>query len=287
MNIVILGPTASGKTHIAYDIAKKYNGILISADSRQVYRYLDIGSNKERFTDIPTYLIDLINPDQRYNAYQFKIDAQKIIKENKGKLIVIVGGTYLYIKSLIYNLQLGDKPNIEQRKELEKKDITYIQNLLKQKAPQFFTKINNSDLNNKRRLIRYLEVDLDNMVKRRPKMENGYILIQNNISKEDIIKNIQSRTKMMMQKGLIDECKKVLSIGYSKNDPGLQMIGYKEAIGYIDGKIHNIEELEEKINKSTIKLAKKQITFLKQDKNIIHMPSQEIIEKIDKYINKS
>ncbi len=285
MNIVILGPTASGKTRIAYDIAKKYNGILISADSRQVYKYLDIGSNKERFTDIPTYLIDLITPDHRYNAYQFKIDAQKVIKENKEKLIVIVGGTYLYIKSLIYNLQLGDKPNIEQRKKLENKDITYIQNLLKQKAPQFFTKINNSDLNNKRRLIRYLEIDLNNMG-RTPKIENGDILIQNNISKEDIITNIQSRTKMMMQKGLIDECKKVLSIGYSKNDPGLQMIGYKETIEYIEGKIHNIEDLEEKINKSTIKLAKKQITFLKQDKNVIHIPSNEIIQTVDKYIGK-
>lgn len=285
MNIVILGPTASGKTRIAYDIAKKYNGILISADSRQVYKYLDIGSNKERFTDIPTYLIDLITPDHRYNAYQFKIDAQKVIKENKEKLIVIVGGTYLYIKSLIYNLQLGDKPNIEQRKKLENKDITYIQNLLKQKAPQFFTKINNSDLNNKRRLIRYLEIDLNNMG-RTPKIENGYVLIQNNISKEEIIKNIQSRTKMMMQKGLIDECKKVLSIGYSKNDPGLQMIGYKETIEYIEGKIHNIEDLEEKINKSTIKLAKKQITFLKQDKNVIHIPSQDIIQTIEGYIIK-
>jgi tRNA dimethylallyltransferase len=285
VNIVILGPTASGKTRIAYDIAKKYNGILISADSRQVYKYLDIGSNKERFTDIPTYLIDLITPDHRYNAYQFKIDAQKVIKENKEKLIVIVGGTYLYIKSLIYNLQLGDKPNIEQRKKLENKDITYIQNLLKQKAPQFFTKINNSDLNNKRRLIRYLEIDLNNMG-RTPKIENGDILIQNNISKEDIITNIQSRTKMMMQKGLIDECKKVLSIGYSKNDPGLQMIGYKETIEYIEGKIHNIEDLEEKINKSTIKLAKKQITFLKQDKNVIHIPSNEIIQTVDKYIGK-
>lgn len=285
MKIVILGPTASGKTHIAYKIAKKYNGILISADSRQVYKYLDIGSNKERFIDIPTYLIDIITPDQRYNAYQFQIDANKIIKENKDKPIIIVGGTYLYIKSLIYNLKLGEIPNISQRKELETKELAHIQNLLKIKNPIFFSKLNNSDLHNKRRLIRYLEIDLSNIGKEL-KLNPDYKLIQSSIPKEDIIKNIQSRTKTMIKQGLIDECKKVLSIGYSKNDPGLQMIGYKETLEYIEGKIHNIEDLENRINKSTIHLMKKQITFLKQDTNISNIPPKDIIQTIDKYINK-
>ncbi len=276
--IVIVGGTASGKTSLAYNIAKTFDGEIISSDSRQVYKYLDIGSSKERFKDIKTHLIDIINPDQRYSAFLFKQDAKKIIKdiELKGKIPIIVGGTGLYTKALVYNLSLGKSPNFKLRKELKNKTKEELQNTLYSINPRFKEILNNSDINNKVRLIRYIE---KGEITKDQFKNKEYLQVQINIDKEEVIKRIKNRTDNMIESGIIDETLNVLKLGYKKDDPGLCMIGYKESIEFIENKI-NQQELIEKINKNTINLLKRQITYFRNDKNIHTLDSDKILDFI-------
>ncbi|MHB8443569.1 MAG: tRNA (adenosine(37)-N6)-dimethylallyltransferase MiaA [Patescibacteria group bacterium] len=285
--IVIVGGTASGKTKLAYDIAKTINGEIISADSRQVYRYLDIGSSKERFKDVETHLIDIINPDQRYSAFLFKNDAKKIIKdiELKGKTPIIVGGTGLYTRALVYNLSLGKNPDFKLRKELGSKTKEELQYILYSINPKFKEILNNSDINNKVRLIRYIEKGeiIQNEFGPESSENNEYIQVQINIEKEKIIKRIRNRTDNMIKLGLVDETLGVLKLGYKKDAPGLCMIGYKESIEFIEHKLTH-EELIEKINKNTINLLKRQITYFGNDKNIYTIDYNKILDFINMHI---
>ncbi|MHB8362776.1 MAG: tRNA (adenosine(37)-N6)-dimethylallyltransferase MiaA [Patescibacteria group bacterium] len=285
--IVIVGGTASGKTKLAYDIAKTINGEIISADSRQVYRYLDIGSSKERFEDVKTHLIDIINPDQRYSAFLFKNDAKKIIKdiELKGKTPIIVGGTGLYTRALVYNLSLGKNPDFKLRKELESKTKEELQDILYSINPKFKEILNNSDINNRVRLIRYIEKGeiIQNEFGPESSENNEYIQVQINIEKEEIIKRIRNRTDNMIKLGLVDETLGVLKLGYKKDAPGLCMIGYKESVEFIEHKLTH-EELIEKINKNTINLLKRQITYFGSDKNIYTIDYNKILDFINMHI---
>ncbi len=290
--IVIVGGTASGKTNLAYNIAKNINGEIISADSRQVYKYLDIGSSKERFEDIKTHLIDIITPDQRYSAFLFKNDTKKIIQEIelKGKIPIIVGGTGLYTRALVYNLSLGKNPDFKLRKELEGKTKEELQDILYSINPKFKEILNNSDRNNKIRLIRYIEkgeITDDNFGsgsnRSRSFENNEYIQVQIDMNKDEIIKRIRNRTNNMIKLGLIDETSNVLGLGYSKEDPGLSMIGYKEAIEFIENKI-NQQELIDKINQSTINLLKRQLTYFGGDKNILTLEDNKILDFIKTHI---
>jgi tRNA dimethylallyltransferase len=285
--IVIVGGTASGKTKLAYDIAKTINGEIISADSRQVYRYLDIGSSKERFEDVKTHLIDIINPDQRYSAFLFKNDAKKIIKdiELKGKTPIIVGGTGLYTRALVYNLSLGKNPDFKLRKELESKTKEELQDILYSINPKFKEILNNSDINNRVRLIRYIEKGeiIQNEFDPESSENNEYIQVQINIEKEEIIKRIRNRTDNMIKLGLVDETLGVLKLGYKKDAPGLCMIGYKESVEFIEHKLTH-EELIEKINKNTINLLKRQITYFGSDKNIYTIDYNKILDFINMHI---
>lgn len=285
--IVIVGGTASGKTKLAYNIAKSINGEIISADSRQVYRYLNIGSSKERFEDVKTHLIDIINPDQRYSAFLFKNDAKKIIKdiELRDKIPIIVGGTGLYTRALVYNLSLGRNPDFKLRKKLETKTKEELQDILYSINPKFKEILNNSDINNKVRLIRYIEKGEITQNEFGPESfaNNEYIQVQINIKKDEIIKRIRNRTNNMIKLGLIDETLGVLKLGYKKDAPGLCMIGYKESIEFIEHKLTH-EELIEKINKNTINLLKRQITYFGSDKNIYTIDYNKILDFINMHI---
>ncbi len=282
MRLVILGPTGAGKTEVSYDIATLFSGEIISADSSQVYKYLNIGTNKEIFPDIKTHLVDIINPNEIYNTHRFIKDSTKIITsaEKEQKNIILTGGTNFYIKSLIYSMNFG---KIDKKKESEYSTLNKdeLQKILKDKDKEFYLSLNNSDKNNRRRLLRYISLDTLNK-DRKEIFDNRYTLLEIKTNTYDLIKKIEDRTHKMIDLGILDEIEYVFSLGYSINDPGLQIIGYRECIDYIQGKIKNKKELEEEINHSTRKLIKKQYTFLYKIKNKVSLNKEDIIPFIQK-----
>ena len=216
--IIILGPTATGKTKLAVEIAEKYNGEIISADSRQVYKYLDIGTGKdlEDYKNIPYHLIDIIEPSINYSVYTFQKDFIKSYKKiiKKGKKPILCGGTGLYIESLLLNYDLSNSPppNHNLRDQLNQKNILEL--------IEYFKKINNNIIQNpkmdtKNRIIRNIEICL-NKNKTHSKKQNilpikNYKAIGIFPSREIVKKNITTRLEKRLDEGLIQEVKNLLN----------------------------------------------------------------------------
>lgn len=272
--IVIVGPTASGKTSLAIKLARRYHGQIISADSRQIYRGMNIGTaqpNKKQLLQIKHHLIGCINPDQPFSLADFIQLANKKITYLLSKNItpIIVGGTGLYISALIDNYQLpSGKIDLELRKKLAKKTPQQLMTLLRKKDPQTAQII---DQNNKRRLVRALEYVLTNKKsfsanQQKKTSDYQYQIIGLNPGKEKLEHNIRLRTKEMIKNGLVAETKKLLK-KYSASLPALQTIGYQEIIQYLDNKI-SLTQAEELINIHTRQYAKRQMTWFKRDPRI-------------------
>jgi len=265
--LVVLGPTASGKTDLALSLAKKFNGELVSADSRMIYEGMDIGTNKpEEFH----HMVDIVSPDQEFSVAFYKKMALEKIGEiiEKGKLPILVGGTGLYIKSIVENLDFPSvKADKKLRKELEKKtteELFRMYKKLDKKGAQII------DKNNKRRLIRAIEVSLltnEPFFKER-KGEPLFDVLEIGIkvNKKELKERINKRVDSMFKQGLEKEVRK-LSKKYGFKIPPMQTIGYQEWQDYFKG-IASKEEVEEKIKANTLKFAKRQMTWFKKDKNI-------------------
>lgn len=269
--VVILGPTASGKTDLGIKLAKEFNGEIISADSRQIYKGMDIGTNKTKeFEGVPHHLIDILDPGQGYNAALFKKDALKIIDGiiERGKVPFLVGGTGLYIKAIVENLQFPAlEPDKKLRSNLEKKSIGELFSIYEKLDPEGAQKI---DRNNKRRLVRAIEVtkSLGEPFFKERKGERLYDVVQLGIktSNGELEKNIRKRVDQMIKDGLEKEAKK-LANKYGFDIPPMQTIGYHEWRDYFDKK-KSLEETIEKIKTDTVKFAKRQMTWFKKDKTI-------------------
>ena len=274
MLIVILGPTASGKTKMAIELAKIFNGEIVSADSRQIYRGMDIGTDKvkaEETSGIPHYLIDIINPDQEFSLAQYKKMAIEKIKEiqKRNKIPFLVGGTGLYIQAIIDNLAIPSvKPDLKLRHQLEEKNLSELQAMLKKLDPKSFEKI---DLNNPRRLTRALEVCLktgrpfSEQTKKGQPLFN-FIEIGIKIPSEEADEKINQRVDWMIKNGLIDEIKNLIK-KYSLDLPAFSGIGYREIIQYLQGKI-SLDEAIQEIKIHTRQYAKRQMTWFKKDHRI-------------------
>ena len=269
--IVVLGPTASGKTDLAIDLAKKFNGEIITADSRTIYKGMDIGTAKPKeLKGVPHYLIDIVSPNEDFNVALFKQEAVKKIDEiiERGKLPILVGGTGLYIKSIIENLDFPSvKADEKLRNKLEKKNTEELFEMYKNLDEEGSLKI---DKNNRRRLIRAIEVSLslkEPFFKERKK-EPIYDVLQLGIkiNKKELEERIKKRVDKMIKQGLEKEVRK-LSKKYGFNIPPMQTIGYREWQDYFDKK-ENLENTIEKIKTNTIKFAKRQMTWFKKDKTI-------------------
>ena len=283
--IVILGPTASGKTGWAVKLAQKFNGEIVSADSRQVYREMDIGTAKSpraqipnfKFqiskptNNIPQHLIDIVNPDEEFTLSDYKkLAIQKINGiHNRGKIPFLVGGTGLYISSVIDNLDIPEaKPNKKLRAELESKDIQDLQTELKQLDLNYYTQI---DLNNKRRLIRAIEVCKTTgkpFSKQRKKGEPLFDVLQIGIrtDKKVLDEKINRRVDEMIANGLVDEVKK-LSTKYSPDLPSMSGIGYAELNAHFNAHL-TLEQAIDLIKTHTRQYAKKQMTWFRRNANI-------------------
>lgn len=295
--IVILGPTASGKTELAVKLAKFFNGEIISADSRQIYREMDIGTNKIRgekfkmrknekvifYKNIPHYLINIVRPDQEFTVADFKKKAIKIIKDiqRRKKIPFLVGGTGLYLQSIIDNLEIPRvRPDKKLRNKLSQKTNEWLLKKLKKLDP---VTAKNIDPHNKRRIIRALEVCLKtkkrfSQLKKKGRPLFDILQIGLRVSRLNLYKKINQRVEKMIKNGLVDEVKKLLK-KYPFSLPSLSGIGYREIISYLQGKITLSQAIEE-IKKNTRRLAKRQMTWFKKDKRIIWIKNYQEAKKI-------
>jgi tRNA dimethylallyltransferase len=272
--IIITGQTATGKTKLALELVKKYNGELINFDSRQIYKYLNIITGK----DIPSekiWLYDIVTPDQYFSSFDYVKLVAPIINDIKkrGKTPILVGGTYLYLKHFLYGIDDNNSPpDFELRKKLNSKSVKELQDMLTKLDIQSINRLNNSDLNNPRRLIRKIEIAkspiktvLNKTVFKKsvPKIFIGLRYKD----KSKLRKIIEKRVEERLKNGAIDEVKKLLKMGYKLDDPGMKTIGYKQIIKYLDNQLTKEEAIVIWINKE-VQYAKRQLTFMKKDKNI-------------------
>lgn len=285
--IVICGPTASGKTGLSIELAKKIKGEIVSCDSMQIYQEMDIGTAKpteEERQGIEHYLLDFVSPEERYSVADYKRDAKKAIKEilEKGKTPIVVGGTGLYVDSLIYEIEY---PNIEfdeeYRKELEKRvkieGLEALYQDAKRIDPEAIQKISPND---EKRILRILEIyqatgktkTEQEIESRKKPVEYDYHVYALKWERETLYERINKRVDQMIEQGLIEEVKGILE--KHKNFPtAMQGLGYKEVVEYLEGKTSK-EEMIEKIKMETRRYAKRQMTWFRKNKQTIWLDGQ-------------
>jgi len=302
--IVILGPTASGKTRLSIELAKRLNTEIISADSMQIYKYMDIGTAKpdeEERDGIKHYLMDEVYPDEEFSVVKFKELAEKYIDEilSRGKIPIVVGGTGLYINSLIYNINFSETATDHElreklRKMAEEKGNRYLHDMLKEIDPEAAEKIHE---NNVKRVIRAIEVyeqtkrpiSQHQKLSRTIPAKHNYILIGLRMDRNLLYERINKRVDMMIQKGLIDEVKKLAELGYDKSMVSMQGLGYKELLSYLNNEIP-LDQAIYIIKRDTRHYAKRQMTWFRRIPGIYWLDMDkfndysEIMENIKYYL---
>lgn len=278
--IIIAGPTAVGKTEYAIETAKAINGEIVSADSMQLYKYMDIGSAKptpEELSQVKHYLVDEIDPREKFSVAKYQKLAKAAIREifDKGRVPVISGGTGLYINSLMYEMDFAAPPSDEAfRKELEdmalKKGRDYIHSKLAELDPDAAARIHP---NNVKKVIRAIEAaqngnkvkDFDNA--QVPATDYDVLLAGLTRDRAELYERINRRVDILIEKGLVEEVSSLMQMGLGYDDISMKGIGYKEIIGSLEGK-YTIEEAIELIKKNTRHYAKRQLTWLRRYDNI-------------------
>lgn len=270
--IVLFGPTSSGKTNLSIKIAKDYNGEVISADSRQIYKHMDIGTGKvteDEMQGVVHYMLDLIYPDQIYTVADYSASVHRLIPQiiENGKVPILCGGTGLYISSIIENYQLApntrpDKSfRLQLQKELEEKGKQYMFEKLKSLDPESAINIH---VNNTRYIIRALEklhLSGQSIEDKKGEIMYDYLLVLNKFDREELYKKINNRVLQMCEEGLVEEVKSLLTMGYSEKLPSMSSIGYSEFSAFLNGLISK-EEAITSMQKKTRNYAKRQITWM-------------------------
>ena len=279
---ILGGPTAVGKTEISIKLAKRLNGEIISADSMQIYKAMDVGSakiSKDEMRGVPHHLVDIIEPSEDFSVAEFKERAEIAIEEitKKDKLPMIVGGTGFYINSLIYNYSFADTNKDEEYREYltqlaESEGKEYVHSLLKDIDEDSYNKLYANDL---KRVIRALEVY---KVSGRPMSEfaaeqnlldipyNVHYFVLN-MDRQKLYSRINSRVDTMMKNNLIDEVIKLKEMGYNADMQSMKGIGYKEMLYYLNGEI-SLSEAVEMIKQGSRNYAKRQLTWFRKDPRV-------------------
>ena len=289
--IVICGPTASGKTALSIELAKQINGEIISADSMQIYKEMNIGSAKptiEEMQNIKHYMIDFLEPDKRYSVADYKLQAEKCIEEilSKNKTPIIVGGTGLYINSLIYGIEYSNiKTDEEYRKHLEeiceKEGLETLYKKAMKIDPKAMEKIS---VNDKKRIMRVLEIfhetgktkteqEIESRIK---EVKYNYLVYAIDFDREKLYQRINKRVDIMVEKGLIEEVRNLVN-KYKEMPTAIQGLGYKEIKKYLEG-IVTKEEAIEKIKLESRRYAKRQLAWFRKNKETIWINGENDIQ---------
>ena len=305
--LIILGPTGVGKTTISLELAKKLKGEIISCDSMQIYKYMNIGTAKispEKMNKIPHYLIDIVYPDEEFTVHDFKVQAESHISHiNKsGQLPIMVGGTGLYINSIVYELKFTNvEPNEAFRKECnivaDKYGNEYLYKKLIKIDAKSAIKI---EVNDRKRIIRALEIYNEtnkpmsyyNEGFRRERDNYNLIMVGLNMDRSILYSRINNRVEEMFKDGLVEEVESLLNMGYDENLVSMKAIGYKEIIPYIKGEI-GLDETKDLLKRNTRRYAKRQLTWFRRDKRIKWIDvgkfnsRDSIVDLISKYIEET
>lgn len=291
--IVIVGPTAVGKTDISIKVAKALDCEIISADSMQIYKYMDIGTAKPTLQEregVPHHLMDFLDPADDFSVVQFQSLALEIIEKihQKGKIPMVVGGTGLYVNSLVYPMnftEAQEDPDFRQHMQ-EQADVLgkeFLYTTLAKIDPETAKRLHPNDV---RRIIRALEIhhltgktmshyrqDFE-----RAKAPYNLVMIGLTMDRQKLYKRIEARIDKMVKNGLLDEVKGLLDHGYSVNMTSMQGLGYKEMAIFIHGKA-SFNQAVEILKRNTRRFAKRQITWFKRDKRILWIDVESFASK--------
>ena len=298
--IILTGPTAVGKTKLSIALAKAVNGEIISADSMQVYKEMNIGTakiTKEEMQGVPHYLVDEFSPEEEFNVVKFKEYALKYMEEiyAKGKIPIIVGGTGFYIQALLYDVKFdpSEEDNHTYRGELEElaasKGATYLHEMLREIDPKSAEAIH---ANNVKRVIRAIEffhqngypISEHNEEQRQNESPYNYAYFVLNDDRDILYQRIDARVDLMVEQGLVAEVQKLYDEGYDLSLVSMQGLGYKEIINYFEGEIC-LEEAIYRIKRDTRHFAKRQITWFKREREVIWVNRQEFANEEDTILN--
>ncbi|QHQ62239.1 tRNA (adenosine(37)-N6)-dimethylallyltransferase MiaA [Anaerocolumna sedimenticola] len=296
--IILTGPTAVGKTELSIKLAKAIDGEIISADSMQVYKYMDIGTAKittDEMQGIKHYLINELEPEDEFNVVKFKELALKYMSEiySKSKIPIIVGGTGFYIQAVLYGIDFKDNgEDTIYRKQLEelyeKEGAVYLHQKLAEVDPGSAKAIHP---NNVKRVIRALEyyyqtdsrISAHNEEQRQNESPYNFCYFVLNNEREIVYERINSRVDLMIEKGLITEVKALLDKGCTKDMVSMQGLGYKEIISYLDGEC-SLEEAVYTLKRDTRHFAKRQLTWFKREKEVTWINKQDYFNDENKLL---
>lgn len=306
--ICIVGPTASGKTGLAIELAKKIDAEIISADSMQIYKGLDVGTakvTKEEADGIPHHIIDVCSPEDKFSVADFKNLCYDTIKEikSRGKNVIIAGGTGLYVNAVVYNMNFTEEEtDTELRAELEniakEKGNEYLHNMLRELDPKAADEIH---MNNVKRVIRAIEIAKKTNTLKSTHMQEekeridtqkglyDFVVFCIEQERQYLYDRINLRVDLMVNDGIIDEAKKVYDMKLPKDNTCMQAIGYKEFFPYFRGEA-TLEECIDILKKETRHYAKRQMTWFNNKLDTIKLdgskPKKELVEEIIDILNK-
>jgi len=286
--IILTGSTGVGKTALSLSLAQVFNAEIVNADSMQIYRYMDIGTAKptpEERAIVPHHLIDIKYPDEDYDVSQFKADADRIIKNilTRGKQVLVVGGTMLYLKILIHGIFPAPPVDMALRQRLnqlaKERGREYLHQRLTKIDPEAAKRIKPRDIV---RLIRAIEVyeltgkPISWHQKQHHFGKQDYECLKICLyhPREILYRHIENRVEEMFKQGLVEEVEKLLKMGYKTSLKPMQAIGYRHVIVYLEGK-HTLEEAKFLIKRDTRRYAKRQLSWFRQEKNIAWYLPQE------------
>lgn len=286
--LILTGPTAVGKTELSIALAKEVGGEIISADSMQVYRHMDIGSAKimpEEMQGVPHYLVDCLEPSEEFNIYVFQQLAKEAMQKiyANGHIPVIVGGTGFYIQSLLYDIRFEEEEDHGIRAGYEallnQKGAEYLHSLLKEVDPASAEKIH---ANNAKRVIRALEfyelnhypISEHNEEQRQKESPYDFRYFVLTDERQKLYDRIEQRVEKMLETGLVEEVMHLKEMGYHRDMVSMQGLGYKEILDYLDGTI-SLSEAVYRIKRDTRHFAKRQLTWFRREKDVILVDKRE------------